>query len=208
MKLSLTSTSISSDDMSTIVPMPVRVKPPPADTGEIISPGCASFEIATPLNGARTTMSSRSVLRRWTWLSATAPAPAYRRSGPSANRRPPAPCRPRRCRRRPPSAGAAAVRDSVRPRGAGPGPPQRSSAPRRQLRLRERERGAHLRVVQPREHLPFADGLALFDEDLDHLAGHLRRDRRSASRRDVTRGIEDRSRTRRAARRRRPPSRP
>ena len=37
--------------MSTIVQMPVRVKPPPADTGEIISPGCASFEIATPLNG-------------------------------------------------------------------------------------------------------------------------------------------------------------
>jgi hypothetical protein len=37
--------------MSTIVPMPVRVKPPPADTGEIISPGCASFEITTPLNG-------------------------------------------------------------------------------------------------------------------------------------------------------------
>ena len=29
--------------MSTIVQMPVRVKPPPADTGEIISPGCASF---------------------------------------------------------------------------------------------------------------------------------------------------------------------
>ena len=40
--------------MSTIVPMPVRVKPPPADTGEIISPGCASFEMATPSNGART----------------------------------------------------------------------------------------------------------------------------------------------------------
>ena len=37
---SLTSISISSDAMSTIVPMPVRVKPPPADTGEIISPGC------------------------------------------------------------------------------------------------------------------------------------------------------------------------
>ena len=40
--------------MSTIVQMPVRVKPPPAETGEIISPGCASFEIATPSNGART----------------------------------------------------------------------------------------------------------------------------------------------------------
>jgi hypothetical protein len=49
--------------MSTIVQMPVRVKPPPAETGEIISPGCASFEIAIPSNGARTTMSARSVRR-------------------------------------------------------------------------------------------------------------------------------------------------
>ena len=44
--------------MSTIVPMPVRVNPPPAETGEIISPGCASFEMTIPLNGARTTMSA------------------------------------------------------------------------------------------------------------------------------------------------------
>ena len=57
--------------MSTIVQMPVRVKPPPADTGEIISPGCASFEIATPSNGARTTMSSRSMRCASTWLCAT-----------------------------------------------------------------------------------------------------------------------------------------
>ncbi len=47
--------------MSTIVQMPVRVKPPPADTGDTISPGCASFEIATPLNGARMIVLSRSV---------------------------------------------------------------------------------------------------------------------------------------------------
>ena len=52
--------------MSTIVQMPVRVKPPPAETGEIISPGCASFEMATPLNGARTTMSARLVFCRLT----------------------------------------------------------------------------------------------------------------------------------------------
>jgi len=57
--------------MSTIVPMPVRVKPPPADTGEIISPGCASFETTMPLNGARTTVSARFVFCRLTWLSAT-----------------------------------------------------------------------------------------------------------------------------------------
>jgi hypothetical protein len=41
--------------MSTMVQMPVRVKPPPAETGDTISPGCASLEIATPLNGARIT---------------------------------------------------------------------------------------------------------------------------------------------------------
>ena len=44
--------------MSTRVLTPVRVKPPPADTGEIISPSSASFEMATPSNGARMTMSS------------------------------------------------------------------------------------------------------------------------------------------------------
>ena len=59
--------------MSTIVQMPVRVNPPPADIGEIISPGCAFFEIATPANGARMTMSSRVGLdAAATWRSATA----------------------------------------------------------------------------------------------------------------------------------------
>ena len=45
--------------MSTTVPMPVRVKPPPADSGETISPGCAALAITTPENGARTTVWSR-----------------------------------------------------------------------------------------------------------------------------------------------------
>ena len=71
MYVSLTSTSISSEPMSTIVQIPVRVKPPPADTGEIISPGCASLEIAMPSNGARTTMSVRSVCRARTIVSVT-----------------------------------------------------------------------------------------------------------------------------------------
>ena len=43
-----------------MVQMPVRVKPPPADTGEIISPGCAALAITTPPNGARMRMSSSS----------------------------------------------------------------------------------------------------------------------------------------------------
>ena len=46
--------------MSTMVQTPVRMKPPPALTGEIISPGWASVETATPLNGARMTVSSRA----------------------------------------------------------------------------------------------------------------------------------------------------
>ncbi len=44
--------------MSTIVQMPVRVKPPPADMGEIISPGCAFFEVTMPAKGARMIVSS------------------------------------------------------------------------------------------------------------------------------------------------------
>ena len=42
--------------MSTMVPMPVRVKPPPAEIGEIISPGWADFATTIPLNGARITV--------------------------------------------------------------------------------------------------------------------------------------------------------
>ena len=57
--------------MSTIVPMPVRVKPPPADTGEIISPGWASLVVTTPSNGARMIMSSSCCCHMATWRSAT-----------------------------------------------------------------------------------------------------------------------------------------
>ena len=56
MWLSLTSTSISSDDMSTMMQTPVRVKPPPALTGETISPA------GRPSLGAETTSGPRG---RW-----------------------------------------------------------------------------------------------------------------------------------------------
>jgi hypothetical protein len=46
--------------------MPVRVKPPPAEIGEIISPGCTALATTTPLNGARTT-----VLSSCTWATPT-----------------------------------------------------------------------------------------------------------------------------------------
>ena len=57
-------TSISIQSMSTIVHTPVRVKPPPAESGEIISPGCALRSTTTPPNGARIAcLSSTAVLR-------------------------------------------------------------------------------------------------------------------------------------------------
>ncbi len=66
MKASFTSTWISSESMSTMVPMPVRVKPPPAEIGEIISPGWADLATTTPENGARIT-----VLSSWTRATPT-----------------------------------------------------------------------------------------------------------------------------------------
>ena len=58
--------------MSTMVEMPVRVKPPPAETGDTISPGWASFDSATPLNGARMMVLSSSVCCSAICRSATA----------------------------------------------------------------------------------------------------------------------------------------
>ncbi len=57
--------------MSTSVPMPVRVKPPPAEFGEIISPGWASLVVITPEKGARMTVSSTSWRRAATSRAAT-----------------------------------------------------------------------------------------------------------------------------------------
>ena len=50
---------------------PVRVEPPSALTGEVISPGWASVETATPLNGARMTVSSGGISRTSISRSAT-----------------------------------------------------------------------------------------------------------------------------------------
>ena len=64
--------------MSTMVLMPVRVKPPPADTGDTISPGWASLLSATPRNGARITVSSIAVCCSATCRSATSDLLAQR----------------------------------------------------------------------------------------------------------------------------------
>ena len=52
-KASFTSTSTSKESISTIEQIPVLVKPPPADTGDTISPGCAALKTTTPPKGAR-----------------------------------------------------------------------------------------------------------------------------------------------------------
>ena len=72
--------------VSTMVQTPVRMKPPPALTGEIISPGWASVETATPLNGAAddSVLQGGSVARR----SRARPRPPARagwRSAPRAS---------------------------------------------------------------------------------------------------------------------------
>ena len=58
--------------MSTTVPMPVRVKPPPADTGDTISPGWASLDTTTPAKGARISVSVSCWRASASWRSATA----------------------------------------------------------------------------------------------------------------------------------------
>ncbi len=63
-----------------MVQMPVRVKPPPAEMGETISPGWAALTVTTPSKGAVTMVSA--TLRRatssparadptWRWASWT-----------------------------------------------------------------------------------------------------------------------------------------
>ena len=179
--------------MSTIVPIPDRVNPPPADTGEIISPGCASFEIATPSNGARTAMSARSVrrcddetLRHLDLLARECDARLPRfhlRLG-----------RVELC-----LADDLLLDQLLAPpqRELGFVQPRfvfgRSAARRLELRLGHCQRSAHLRVVQPRQHLAGVYGLALFDEHLQHLAGDLRRNRCPAPRRDVSGRVQHRA---------------
>ena len=52
--------SWSGPSAATALEPAIPAEPPPADTGEIISPGWASFEMATPSNGARITVSVTS----------------------------------------------------------------------------------------------------------------------------------------------------
>ena len=178
--------------MSTIVQMPVRVKPPPADTGDTVSPGCASFEIATPLNGARMIVSSRFVLCQRHLLLRH---PHLLLRGENA--------RVERVDLRLRGldfglGGQAAGDEPLQPRerqlrfvqahfvlaDAAPG--------RCRLRFGQRQRRPQRRVVEPREHLALPDRHAFLDVHFDELAGDLGRDGRAAPRGDVAGGVEDR----------------
>ena len=176
--------------MSTIVQMPVRVKPPPADTGDTISPGCASLVTATPLNGARMIVLSRSVC----CIADLAFRDAHHlaRGGDARRHRIDIGLRLIDFRLRHDTLlhqlRAAAERDA---RVGEPDLVFRDVAPRRLgLRLRERQRRPRIRIVQAREHLAFLDGHALLDVHLDDLAGDLRRDGGAPARRDVAGRVE------------------
>ena len=184
--------------MSTMVQMPVRVKPPPADIGEIISPGWASFEITTPANGARIDSVVEVLLRAArparsaTSTSARAAARAGRASAStsasaaSSVGRPTTPSLVEQLAR--PLELAAA------PRAGAPRSRRAPARPRRSSRLRERERRRAWRSSSRASTWPSRDRHPLLDEHLDHLAGDLRRDRRLPPRGDVARGVEHRGR--------------
>ena len=147
--------------MSTIVQMPVRVKPPPAEIGDTISPGCASFEIAMPLNGARTIVSSSAVCCSSTCRSATAVCCF------SASMRAAVESKLARAASSSATVDDADLRELREPVQIDPGLIEphfvlANRASRRfGLRLGQRQRGAERRIVEPGEDLAFFDGHAL-----------------------------------------------
>ena len=190
MKASLTSTSISMESMSTIVQMPVRVKPPPAETGEIISPGWALRSMTTPPNGARILCLSSTAALRCTSSRAVCEFACGLEQLGAKNAEP--------CfgLGQVGLAGEAllrqvadAVQNALRVTqvgrnggcgGLGGGGP----------RARQVEVGFRQYAVQPRDDLAALHHSSLVDEELDNLAGDLRRDRRLAPRHDVPGGAE------------------
>ena len=156
--------------MSTMVQMPVRVKPPPADTGETISPGCASLEIATPLKGARMTVLSRFVCSSSIWRLDDAHLLA-RRGDPRFEgihfglRLVDLGCRDQLILDELHDATERELRF-----GQSHFALAHVAAGRFGLRLGQRQRRAKRGVVEAGEHLPFLDRHAFFDVDLDDLA--------------------------------------
>ena len=180
--------------MSTIVPMPVRVNPPPADIGETISPSCAALTVTMPANGARTTVSSR--LRS---------ASASRASATSTARAGDFELRPRRV--------VARLRGVERLRADDGARELLLVALERGLRIRERDLGGNeirsallelgarlrdagprVRVVEARNDLVALDALAFLDADGHDLTRDLGGNRRLAARDDIAGRVEDRAR--------------
>mgnify|MGYP003693886233 CR=1 FL=1 len=187
--------------MSTIVQMPVRVKPPPADTGETISPGCASFEIAMPLNGARMIVLSRFGLLH-ARPAAPPPAPAASIAAMRAASESTSACALIDLRRRrQPSLTQLHASD----RASRVLPPSRTSFSRDGLRRAasacasdSASAALDVRIVEPREHLAFrVTAMPFFDVHLDDLAGDLRRHGGAPPGRDVARGVAARRPARR-----------
>ena len=170
--------------------MPVRVKPPPAETGDTVSPGCASFEMATPLKGARMMVSSRFVFAERNLLLGDA---HLFMCGENARvervdlclgglelglSHEPVLDQPRQSRERQLRfVETHFVLANATPRGLG-------------LCLRKRQRRPQRRVIEPSEHLTLPDRHPFLDVHLDELAGDLRRNRRAAAGGHVARGVE------------------
>ena len=174
-----------------MVPMPVRVKPPPAEIGEIISPGWAALLTTTPLNGARITVLSRATSATWTRLArhldllfvGGEPGPQRVALGDGGVQR--------------------LGGDQLAPEELDlPGVvalgllEQRADlaalrAGGRELGPRQRQLGLRLGVVQAGEDGALGHSLALLDQHLGDLAGDLRGHRGLPSRGDVAAGVED-----------------
>ena len=180
--------------MSTIVPMPVRVKPPPAEIGDTISPSCAALTVTTPANGARTTVSSRLRSANATAERATSSA-RFATSSPVRAASYAALAVSNVCALITAFASCCSLRLNV-----GTALSNATCAAVRFAsacacaRARLLERRARVRVVEPSDDLVARDSPALFDGDLHDLARDLRRHRGLTARDDVARRVEDRGR--------------
>ena len=164
--------------MSTIVPMPVRVKPPPAESGETISPGCAALAVTTPAKARGTTEYSKSYLGPWhlgagrVGLAAT--GGELSRGGGDRGTDGRRIC----CVAMPLDAATAGAASPPGPGRAAPPPSEKIWLGRIHVRLRDREAGAEAAVVEAGDDRPFSTAPFL-DQHLGQGAGDLGRDRPS-----------------------------
>ena len=179
--------------MSTMVPIPVRVKPPPAEMGEIISPGCAFLATTTPVKGARITVSSSCCCQTATCRAATPTSSRWRSSRAASESA--------AARARSSSASLAiscCTRFSTSPLiEAGFGEQHLGLRQRAlggsELGLGETERDRNVGVVQAGEDLPVFHDHPFLDKDFYHLAGDLGGDSRLPPGGHIAGGVEHRA---------------